>query len=589
MDELLDIVSAESDAVAEPQKKKIIEAFGLFVKAVKAKLVYPTSSKLPQQFKEDLFSRITNLNEELGNLAFKIEADRIIFGGFEVYRAQSKTENFAHVFFRDGILSFQIKTGILFKELETFIDIISRMLRSASVDDDLATLLWESGFEHIAYKLMDDILNIDTLEYGADGLKSRAAPSQSDLQDLFTNEVDLDITDEDFQIPSEERKKKQSSAYLQNDDSISDFIKRAAIYDDSEKAAMAEMLLNDSAFEHKGYIINLLFEILGLETENAGYHEGLELFGKVRDDFIKAGDFASAILILTHIKELQQAFKNLKDLKLDKIQGFIESFASSEKIKIIVEALNNQKDIDHHLVTEYLKMLPWQAITPLVGALGELNHFASRRAICNALSTLAADKVELLARGIEDPRWYVVRNVVMVLGKIKNPRALSYLRRTIQHSDFRVRRETIVSAASIGTEEANEFLIVALNDVDERLQILALKELVARKVIRAYSHIESIVLNKDFKDRSTDQIREFFDAMAILNGEKSFDILKKIIGGLNLFSSEKQKRLKNYAIRSIGHVQNPEARKLLEKIAKSRNSAMADTARRALVRKLKGE
>ncbi len=590
MDELLNIVESETSGLSEPLKKKIIEIFNLFLKTIKARLVYPSSSRLPQQFMEDLFKRMEAMLEEIDCLTFKVEADKILFEDLEVYTAQSKSDNFAHAFFRDGIVYFQFKSGLTYKELETFTEIVSRMLRSASVDDDLVTLLWESAFEHISYKLMDEILSIETFEYGGDSIKPKSTPSKADLLSLFENEIELNITDDDFTVPSEERKKKQkASPYLEMADSVSEFIKRVAVYDETEKSAMAELLKSNSSFEYKAFVLNILFEILGMETDNAGYHEGLELFGKVRDDFIKLGDFRSAITILTRIRELEQAFKNLKDLKLDKIEGFIESFATPERIRVIVDTFNTQKDIDFDAATEYLTMLPWQAINPLLAALGDLRHFPGRKAVCRALVVLAADKIELLARGIEDPRWYVVRNVVGIIGKIKSPKALGYLRKTIQHRDLRVRRETIAAAAQVANNEAYDFIIMALDDEDERLQILALKVLVSNKIVRAFSRIEKIVCDRDFKDRSTDQIKEFLEALAILGGDKAFPILKKMATMFSLISSEKKKRLQNYAVRAMGFIPLSESTKLLEKIAVSRNHFLADTARRALVKKHKGE
>ncbi|HBZ00425.1 MAG TPA: hypothetical protein DEO84_03790 [candidate division Zixibacteria bacterium] len=590
MDELFDLVDSNSTGIPEPLRKKIVETFNIFVKTVKARLVYPSSSKLPQQFMEDFFGRLGLLLDELDSLTFKVEADRILYEELEVYRAQSKSENFAHAFFRDGIVYFQFKQGVLFKELESFTEIIARMMRSASVDDDLATLLWESAFEHISYKLMDDILNIETFEYGADSVKSKNSPSKFDLQSLFENEIDLEITADDFTVPAEERKKQQrANPYLETVDSVSEYIKRVANYEESEKALISEMVANNAVFDFRAYIFNILFEILGLEVDNAGYHEGLELFAKVRDDFIRAGDFRSAGMILSRIIELEQAFKNLKDLKLDKIRGFIEDFATPVRIKVIVDSLNTGKDIEYDQVIEYLIMLPWQAINPLLGALGELKHFTGRRAVCKALVVLAADKVELLSRGLDDPRWYVVRNVVGIIGKINSPRAMGYFRKTIQHPDLRVRKETVVAAARASTNEAYDLLIMSLDDDDERLQMLALKELVDHKVVKAFGAIEKIVANSDFKERSTDQIKELLEALAQLGNDRSFNILKKMATKFTLFAPEKQKRLKNYAIRALGYVQTPEAAQLLEKIAKSRNQSLADTARRALNRKTRSE
>ena len=592
MEELLEIAESSANDVSEPLKRKVCELFNLLIKAVKAKLVYPATSRLPQQFLEELYAALCRLLDDIGSISFRVEADRILYEDVEVYHAQSKSENFAHPFFRDGIINFDFAKDITIEELLKFNDIISRMMRSAIVDDDLATLLWEASFEHISYKLMDDVLNIETFEYGLDSLRANGGGGQGkpDIRKLYDEEINLELSVEDFEITPEARsRRKQPTPYASVPDVIGDFMKKLMVFDESEKAALDEMLKSDESFDANAYIINLLFEILGMETDNAGYHEALELIGKVRDDFIRSGDFISAGIVFMRVKELEQAFNNLKDIKLDKIQGFIEGFASPDKIRIIVGTLNRQSDLNPSLVVEYLKMLPWQAIPALIDGLGDLMHFPGRRVFCKALVYLGANRIELLAKGIEDNRWFVVRNIVMVLGQINNPRALSYFRKTIRHPELRVRKETVISAARIGSEEASDFLIMALTDDDEKLQIMALRELVKQRVTKAYITIERTVNDKKFKDRSPDQMKEFLEALAKLGGSRSFESLKKMANQITLLASEKQLRLRNYAIRALGFMETPEALVILEKLAKSRNGTLADTARRALNIKAKGD
>lgn len=584
MNDLLEIVADAADDISEPIKKKVNEVINLLIKAVKAKLVYPSSSRLPQQFREEYFDCLISLLDLLETVDYKVESDRILFQNVEVYRAQSKSENFAHVFFRDGIISIQFKRGILLEETESFVDILSRMARVAFADDDLATLLWESDFAHISYKIMDDVLNIETFEYGPEST-NKAGQQLPDIPGLYRNEIDLEISEEDLTPSASQSGKKITSPYANVADPVAEFVQKLTVYDDAEKARMGEMLSTDAAFGYIDYIINLLFEILGLETENAGYHEALELIAKVRDDFVKAGNFRSALAIFTRIIEMEQAFRNLKDLKHDKIQGFIEDFGQPHRIKLIIDTLNREKNDEHSDLLAYLNMLPAQAIEPLLAGLGELNHYPARRIVCKALINLGSTRIEILGKGTDDPRWYVVRNVVMILGKIGSPRAIGYFRKTIRHPDLRVRKETLVSAARIASDDANDFLIMALADEDEKLQTMALKELARNKVAKAYSAIEKMVLDKKFKDRPADQIKEFLEALAQIGRQKSYEHLKKMAAQISLMPSEKQKRLRNYAVHALGFIQSQDSLALLEKIARSKNHALADTARRALMKK----
>lgn len=585
MPENLQIDESEFIEIDEAQVRNVAEAFNQLIKTVKAKLVYPSSSKLPGQFVEKLFSDFTTLLNGIEKLKLKVEADSVLFGDQVIYKATSKTDNFAHPFFRDGIIELEFERDLPFEEFEKFVDTLALITRSAHVEDDLATLLWEMGFEKISYKLMDDSLDLETFEYGTSMIKTSIESSGVDYSEVHLDESNLGLTEEDFNLESEKNKaRKLPAGYRNVPDNVADYITGLSEYDESERSAIAEIIKGDDNFDCRQYIIDILFEILGTEGDNVSYNETLDLISKVRDDFVKVMDMRSAIKIFDMAKELWEALKNLGDEKEKRIEKFIKSFGASERIRVLVDTLNNSKDINYPEVAEYLTMLSWEAITPLIWALGELNHFPARRAVCQALETIAADHVDVLGKGTENPRWYVVRNVIMILGKIGSSQALNYFQRTITHSDIRVRKETVVSVAKINNEQSTDFLIMALKDESESLQTMALKELVRRKSEKAFIHVENMIEDKKFKNRPADQIKEILEAYARLSGRDAFEKLKRMATRTILIPSEKEDRIKFYAVMAMGCIQSASAYQILEKISRSRNKNMADGARRAMNR-----
>jgi len=577
----------ESDIVEidESQIRGVVEAFNQLIKTVKAKLVYPSSSKLPQQFMDKLHSDFTALLSGMDKLILKIESDSIIYCGQPIYKSMTKAENFAHPFFRDGIVELEFYEGLPIEEIEKFVDTLALVTRSAHVEDDLATLLWEIGFEKISYKLMDDSLDIETFEYGTSQIKTTVESSGVDFNEIFMGDSDLGLTDEDFDLDSDKnRGRKLPGGYKNVPDNVADYITRLTEYDEAEKSAIADILNEDNDFGYKQYVIDILFEILGTEKDNASYNETLDLISKVRDDFIKTMDMRSAIMIFNMTNELWEALKNLGDEKESRIEKFIKSFGASERIRILVDTLNNSKDINYDEVAEYLKMLSWESINPLIWALGELNHYPARKAVCRALEMVSVDHADVLGKGTENPRWYVVRNIVMILGKIGSPQALNYFQRTIIHSDIRVRKETIISAAKIESEQSADFLIMALKDESESLQTLALKELVRRNSEKAFIHVDNMIEDKKFKNRPADQIKEILEAYARLGGKDAFEKLKKMATRTILIPSEKEERIKFYAVMAIGCIVSSRSYQILEKISGSRNKTMADAGRRAMNR-----
>jgi len=579
----LDIKEAGLANISQNDHRDAADVFNQLIKTVKAKLVYPATSKLPQQFLETLLGVLTPALENHETISYKIEADGALYKAHSVYSSKTKSDNFAHVFFKDGVTEITFKEGITLEELQKFVEIIFMVMRSAAVEDDLATLFWEADFKHIAYQLMDDSIDIETFEYGTETLRTDINRSGKSFDNIFNNINELDLTKEDFDLESDKNNpNRRPRGYDDMSDDVAQYISRITVYDEDEKSALTEMVESEKQFNYAQYVIDILFEILGLEKSPAGYNETLDVISKVRDDFLRTGNMKYAIVILERAKELETVFDNLETPNAGKMNEFVKSFSASERTRIIVDMLNNSKDIDYTLVSAYFKMLSWEAIDSLVWALGELNHFPTRKALCQALETISVNHVEILGKGIDNPRWYVVRNVVSILGKIGNSQALGFFRKTIKHPDIRVRKETIYSSSRMELEMADDFLLIALKDESEIIQNLALKEIVKRHTFTAFPYLEKMILDKSFKNRSPDQAREMMEAYARLGGPKAFEQLEKIVKKFTLIPSKGADRMKINAVKALSYVSGVNVSRMLHKISDSKNKVMADAARRGL-------
>jgi HEAT repeat protein len=590
MSEILNLNELASDDVAEPVNATALKTFNLLVKAVKAKLVYPASSPLPQKFLEELLASLKEALLGTESLIYKIDSNKILFEQSEVYRSQGKSDDFAFAFFRDGIKSIEFHKEVSENELNTFVEIISSVIRGSITDDDLASLLWEADFANISYQLMDDIFNIQGEEFGLDRPNAADDSSLAEVQNLFNEEITPMLLNRKQHDTLMEKQiaKGQYSPFADVLDHSSESIKELMSFESADKTAIIRMIENDQNFDANGYIIKLLFEILVLETDQSDYREVLLLIGKVHDDFIKTAEYNSASKILTRMREMSEVYERIGDIHQDAIRELINSFTDAKKIKQLVDSLNLQEEINQSAVVDYLKMFPETVVPHLIDALGLLKHFSGRRAVCKALGILAVDKIELLGKSVDDPRWYVVRNIVMILGQIGNPRALDYFRKAIKHPDLRVRKETLASITKIEGESGHEILIMALSDESEKLQLMAARELIKQKALKAYAAVENIIKSKNFINRSDDLIKSFLETIALLGGARGFALLKKMAARNSLFSSAKQARLKKYAINTLGYVQSPEAINFLDKIAKSRNKELSRAAKHSINILLKG-
>lgn len=108
------------------------------------------------------------------------------------------------------------------------------------------------------------------------------------------------------------------------------------------------------------------------------------------------------------------------------------------------------------------------AAAPLLEALIESDSRATRRALFDRLARMGSEIGPLVAERLADPRWYVQRNLLALMGEFEAwPRGF-YPGPWARHSDPRVRREALKLLLRIPAER-DRALLAALKDPDERI------------------------------------------------------------------------------------------------------------------------
>jgi HEAT repeat protein len=582
VDQDIGFIEDEIEALKRQNPKGAIEFFNLLVKAIKAKLVYPACSKLPSQFRDEFIQKASEIIAQSEGLDLKITSSSILYSDTPVYESSNRNENLAYIFFRDGITGLNFQPGITADELGRIIDLMAKMMRTIYIDDDLATLLWEANFEHVQYDLIDDGLEIETFEYSTDKFRS-GTPEAGDIESFYVHEGQLVFEESDFDVAKENSGLAlRGQAYSKMPEKSHQFLNQISEFGSEEKTQIADTLGTDAGFNHTEYLITIIFEILGMEKEAPGYVEVLGFIGKALDSLIAGGNFAGASMLLTRMHELANVLKNLKNPRAEKIDNFLFECASKERIAQLTQALNMLKEIDIQGLKSYLEQLPWAAIDPLISSLGDLTEFRARQAICDILKSLGKDHIELLARGLEDEKWYVVRNMVAIMGEIDNPRVINYLKRTIRHPDYRVRHETVTAAAKFAIEESVDFMILALSDPENKIQLLSLRYLAQKKSKRAFMAVENLIKDKSFRSKPPEQMREIIEVYAELGQAKALPYIRTLLGKKLLFGSAMDERLRIYAAGALGKIDLSEAIALLNKLSSGKDGKVAATALRAL-------
>jgi hypothetical protein len=94
----------------------------------------------------------------------------------------------------------------------------------------------------------------------------------------------------------------------------------------------------------------------------------------------------------------------------------------------------------------------------------------NRRYLVEFLSWVGRDDVRLVAAFVADPRWFVVRNVAIALGRTGRPQAIPALESLLDYPDHRVRVEALRGLSALKRGEAVAALAAALADPEPRVR-----------------------------------------------------------------------------------------------------------------------
>jgi len=537
--------------------KEVIQAI---LKSKKILRMYPENNPIYVKTLEDAYNKVREFFYYNDELQLKIKQNEIYCGSEAVYSSSEKEDNLALFFFKDGLREITFKKGLTNDEMEAFLTVITLDFDTEVIDDDIVTLFWEKDFQNIQY-VVDDAVLADEDDYEPAAVKE--AKEEMNAPDNLM--------------------KAYEDAFAE-----SDKIKEASIIPLSDKdlQALLKEFEKDSQ-EKLGKLVNILFEMMYL-AETRQEFEDISLFLMNSLDYaVVRGDIHIVADILSRLKTLLEN-KNISDA-IKKYIHKIMLFAGSEAvINHIGELLDSGQDVDEKAFDDFVRYLDKNAIAPFIKILGELKNIHPRKIVINALAYLGPKDIMLLSSGLNDTRWYVVRNIIHILRKIGDKRAVDFLLKTVKHGDNRVKIEVIRALGELGGAGVIIALREGLDDPEVQVRIAAMKALGNIRSEAAKRIILDKIKDKNFKDKEFDEKKDYFETIVKWKDEEIFDFLVSTLKKKTFFGSTKNDENRACAAYSLGLLGNKAALNILNKY-RNESSKLIKEFSFAAIRKLEHE
>ncbi|HYJ80003.1 MAG TPA: HEAT repeat domain-containing protein [Longimicrobiaceae bacterium] len=214
-----------------------------------------------------------------------------------------------------------------------------------------------------------------------------------------------------------------------------------------------------------------------------------------------------------------------------------------------------------------------EVVTPLVRSLVAATDLSARRSYRDALVELDRVGVPLLEDMIGDERWFVVRNMVGILGEVKSADALDHFSRTVKHHDARVRRETILALSKFGGAESVPLLGQALNDPDAGLRTAAALGLGLTKAGTAVIPL----MRRLAQETDQEAVTEILRALGRCGDPRAVPALAERAGAGGFFSRTPVP-IRVEAVRALAEIGGDAAKAVLQRLLRDRVPEVRDAA-----------
>lgn len=617
------------------------------LKVVKVTAMYPEGNPLPESLRRSFSERLVGLVKTYGDVKISIGREAISLGDETVYTDSSKEECLAGLLFDPGITGITFKEGLTGVEIYRLLDIL-KDYTNANRRSDLVAQIWEADLAGIALITVEDTslagyegdfrtaeifdiangrsshdiqLGLDQYDKyrsifcALDNAQSGVAESTDAGSVKADDSQPIRRTAATFYDPTAGQHGEAVLAEKESDDAplrvaeasramgfeelatappapetalpsntalvLNDEFKLS----EEEERQIAAILSDDAQFDPSESTVELLKEMLYQEAELPEFSETVQTCEKIINEFVRGGRLTEAGRILSHFQQLHDRVKSEKPMWAERLKSATLMAGSRNRLKILHEAMNQNEAVSAVELRRYLDLFGWEALEGLVDLLGELQHEAHRRALCDYLVAHGKDHLPLIGKGVFDKRWFVVRNAVMILAQVDDDRAVSYLEKAVGHPERRVRLEVLKALKSAVNPKAVKILERAALDSDREIRRLALDSLLAQPGPAAYEAVAALVEDEQFPAMDQPDQQRILTSYSMLGGEDAVDYLRSLIERRNLWRNATRAFLRAAAFEALSHNRSERAEELLVSLGKVWFPGIRQQAQAALRRR----
>jgi HEAT repeats len=576
-------ITPEQEAVAQAAEAWVQQ----FARTLKNCRTYEFRSPTVLRFRQQLAASLMPILAQHGSLTLRFTSDDVTCEGVSLYPAKSRDDNFALPFYRDGVRAITFLPGLLGREVDAVLLALVQVTGpSAGGEDDLVTLLWQSGLEHV---------DVDFVPAEGEVTPGADAEAEGELVMWPTGATESDpVPAPDAQTETQAEPQLMSAPE-------SDRAARGAADGRSDDWAVGEATADfEAGFDALESVSEL--EVQRFHREHASEREvplvamamaiarAYLAAESLPDDLPELQRFVPRLLRLSLMEgrwaEAADALSLLADYGGDEWSP--DTLAQELQQPIAIAELKSHLEVqDAENTAEFIRFanaLGGSSVDVLCHVMAELEAPRHPRLFVDAITESAREAPERLAPWLADSRPLVVRTIVQILGAIGGNDIAGLLGPALRHPDARVRADAVQAMRTVDTAAARPLLLsVIAEGTDSRLFCAALQQAAETRDPDVARMAIELMLGDDFEVRPPEEKRAIYGAIGSAGGDEILPELEAELVKGGWFARANDNHQLSVA-RAIARIGTPMARMVLEHGAQSRRAPVRAACEEILAR-----
>lgn len=316
--------------------------------------------------------------------------------------------------------------------------------------------------------------------------------------------------------------------------------------------------LDATAIESKGS--EIILQLVVTDPEGTDTDELIANLSDMCGYFLELGEYGQVLRILSQAASPQVPQRLRLALR--------DAFSRREFLDEILSGLTIWGKPKYDQVSLLIQVIGRPFIEPLLDRLAEEESMSLRRFMMDRVLAFGEAARPALVDRLSDNRWYVLRNIIIMLRSLAPGQEAERLRPLLKHANGKVRQEALKSLLLAGDPIAQRLLLRDLDSSDRETQLAALNLVDHTSPPEVVHKLLQLLTIGGFSPVEYELKAACVQALAEIGRPEILPELAKLLSSRSLLGFKALNRLKQDIVRSLDRYPPTATLPLLERLAK---------------------